>query len=186
MIMKRLVVVFSFLVFLCVGCGQANAKTVTLSACNAAPYKTEAVFRGLDGTKISNIVLPPGQCSDFNIDIPQDGAAFYSRAIPSQALSRLKEYSFFRRGWGGSPVFSPSGSSLSACLNSGSGVFKNFNKGFGCQKNEKLEKLAYVPPDADNLTLFSVNTSTNAVTLPSGVGITEADPNALPLAIALG
>ena len=38
----------------------------------------------------------------------------------------------------------------------------------------------------DNLTLFSVNTSTNAVTLPSGVGITEADPNALPLAIALG
>ena len=39
---------------------------------------------------------------------------------------------------------------------------------------------------SDNLTLFSVNTSTNAVTLPSGVAITESDPDALPLAIALG
>lgn len=43
---------------------------------------------------------------------------------------------------------------------------------------------------ADNLELFTINTSTNAITLPSGVSvtgtITETDPNALPLAIALG
>ena len=43
---------------------------------------------------------------------------------------------------------------------------------------------------SDNLELFSINTSTNAITLPSGVEvtgtITETDPNALPLAIALG
>ena len=42
----------------------------------------------------------------------------------------------------------------------------------------------------DNLELFTINTSTNAITLPSGVAvtgtITETDPNALPLAIALG
>ena len=42
----------------------------------------------------------------------------------------------------------------------------------------------------DNLELFTINTSTNAITLPSGVSvtgtITETDPNALPLAIALG
>ena len=42
----------------------------------------------------------------------------------------------------------------------------------------------------DNLELFSINTSTNAITLPSGVQVTgtisETDPNALPLAIALG
>ena len=42
----------------------------------------------------------------------------------------------------------------------------------------------------DDLELFSINTSTNAITLPSGVAvtgtITETDPNALPLAIALG
>jgi hypothetical protein len=38
----------------------------------------------------------------------------------------------------------------------------------------------------DNLTLFSINTSTNAVTLPSGVAITEADPSAIPFSIALG
>jgi hypothetical protein len=43
---------------------------------------------------------------------------------------------------------------------------------------------------SDNLELFSINTSTNAITLPSSVAvtgtITETDPNALPLAIALG
>ena len=42
---------------------------------------------------------------------------------------------------------------------------------------------------SDNLELFTINTSTNAITLPSGVAvtgtITETDPNALPLAIAL-
>ena len=38
----------------------------------------------------------------------------------------------------------------------------------------------------DDLTLFSVNTSTNVVTLPSTVTITEADPSAIPFAIALG
>ena len=38
----------------------------------------------------------------------------------------------------------------------------------------------------DNLELFSVNTSTNAITLPSGVAVTEADPQAAALAIALG
>jgi hypothetical protein len=38
----------------------------------------------------------------------------------------------------------------------------------------------------DNLTLFSINTSTNAVTLPSGVSITESDPSAIPFSIALG
>ena len=39
---------------------------------------------------------------------------------------------------------------------------------------------------SDDLTLFSVNTSTNAITLPSGVSITETDPSAIPFAIALG
>jgi hypothetical protein len=39
---------------------------------------------------------------------------------------------------------------------------------------------------ADDLELFSVNTSTNAVTLPSTVSITESDPSAIPFAIALG
>jgi hypothetical protein len=34
--------------------------------------------------------------------------------------------------------------------------------------------------------LFSVNTSTNAITLPSGVSITEVDPNSIPFAVALG
>ena len=38
----------------------------------------------------------------------------------------------------------------------------------------------------DNLTLFSINTLTNAVTLPSGVAITESDPSAIPFSIALG
>jgi len=38
----------------------------------------------------------------------------------------------------------------------------------------------------DDLTLFSVNTSTNAITLPSGISITETDPSAIPFAIALG
>ena len=38
----------------------------------------------------------------------------------------------------------------------------------------------------DDLELFSINTSTNAITLPSGVGITEADPNSIPFAVALG
>ncbi len=39
---------------------------------------------------------------------------------------------------------------------------------------------------SDNLTLFSINTSTNAITLPGGVSVTESDPNAIPFAIALG
>lgn len=39
---------------------------------------------------------------------------------------------------------------------------------------------------SDDLTLFSVNTSTNAITLPSGVSITETDPSAIPFSIALG
>jgi hypothetical protein len=37
----------------------------------------------------------------------------------------------------------------------------------------------------DNLTLFSINTSTNVITLPSGISITEADPNSIPFAVAL-
>ena len=39
---------------------------------------------------------------------------------------------------------------------------------------------------SDNIELFSINTSTNAITLPGGVSITESDPNAIPFAIALG
>ena len=38
----------------------------------------------------------------------------------------------------------------------------------------------------DDLELFSINTSTNAITLPSGVSITEVDPSSIPFAIALG
>ena len=38
----------------------------------------------------------------------------------------------------------------------------------------------------DNLSLFSINTSTNVITLPPGVIITELDPSAIPFAIALG
>ena len=43
-----------------------------------------------------------------------------------------------------------------------------------------------VDADGDDMELFSVNTTTNAVTLPSTVTITEADPSAIPFAIALG
>ena len=43
-----------------------------------------------------------------------------------------------------------------------------------------------VDSDGQDLTLFSLNESTNVVTLPSTVAITEVDPDALPLAIALG
>ena len=39
---------------------------------------------------------------------------------------------------------------------------------------------------SDNLELFTINTSTNAITLPSGVSITEVDPNSIPFAVALG
>lgn len=43
---------------------------------------------------------------------------------------------------------------------------------------------------SDDLTIFSLNTATNVVTVPSGVSveasITETDPNAVSLAIALG
>ena len=38
----------------------------------------------------------------------------------------------------------------------------------------------------DNLELFSINTSTNAITIPGGVSVTETDPNSIPFAIALG
>ena len=37
----------------------------------------------------------------------------------------------------------------------------------------------------DDLELFSINTLTNAITLPSGISITETDPSAIPFAIAL-
>ncbi len=39
---------------------------------------------------------------------------------------------------------------------------------------------------ADDLELLSINTSTNAITRPSGVSITESDPSAIPFSIALG
>ena len=41
---------------------------------------------------------------------------------------------------------------------------------------------------SDNLELFSINITSNAITSPASVtgSITESDPNALPLAIALG
>jgi hypothetical protein len=38
----------------------------------------------------------------------------------------------------------------------------------------------------DDLELFSINTSTNAITLPSGVTVSETDPNSIPFAVALG
>ena len=38
----------------------------------------------------------------------------------------------------------------------------------------------------DDLEIFSINTSTNAITLPSGVNVTESDPNSIPFAVALG
>lgn len=38
----------------------------------------------------------------------------------------------------------------------------------------------------DDLELFEINTSTNAITLPSGVSTTETDPNSIPFAVALG
>ena len=39
---------------------------------------------------------------------------------------------------------------------------------------------------SDDLELFSINTSSNAITLPSGISVTETDPSAIPFAIALG
>ena len=38
----------------------------------------------------------------------------------------------------------------------------------------------------DDLELFSINTSTNAVTIPSGVTVSESDPNSIPFSVALG
>ena len=38
----------------------------------------------------------------------------------------------------------------------------------------------------DNLEIFSINTSTNVITLPSGITVTESDPNSIPFAVALG
>ena len=38
----------------------------------------------------------------------------------------------------------------------------------------------------DDLELFSINTTTNAITLPSGVSVSETDPNSIPFAVALG
>lgn len=38
----------------------------------------------------------------------------------------------------------------------------------------------------DNLEIFSINISTNVITLPSGVSVTETDPNSIPFAVALG
>tara|TARA_R110000868_G_scaffold22166_3_gene91074 strand:- start:1651 stop:1962 length:312 start_codon:yes stop_codon:yes gene_type:complete len=38
----------------------------------------------------------------------------------------------------------------------------------------------------DDFELFSMNTLTNVITLPSGVIVDEADPNSIPFAVALG
>ena len=38
----------------------------------------------------------------------------------------------------------------------------------------------------DDLQIFEINTSTNAVTLPSSVSVTESDPNSIPFSVALG
>ena len=38
----------------------------------------------------------------------------------------------------------------------------------------------------DDLSLFTINISTNAVTLPAGVSVTESDPNSIPFSVALG
>ena len=38
----------------------------------------------------------------------------------------------------------------------------------------------------DDLEIFSINTLTNVITLPSGVNVTESDPNSIPFAVALG
>ena len=38
----------------------------------------------------------------------------------------------------------------------------------------------------DDLELFSINTSTNAGTIPSGVTVSESDPNSIPFSVALG
>ena len=38
----------------------------------------------------------------------------------------------------------------------------------------------------DDFELFSINTLTNVITLPSGVIVDEADPNSIPFAVALG
>ena len=39
---------------------------------------------------------------------------------------------------------------------------------------------------SDDLQIFEINTSTNAVTLPSSVSVTESDPNSIPFSVALG
>ena len=47
-------------------------------------------------------------------------------------------------------------------------------------------KVKIVDADGDDQELFSINTSTNAVTLPASVSVSETDPSAIPFAIALG
>jgi len=38
----------------------------------------------------------------------------------------------------------------------------------------------------DDLQIFEINTSTNAVSLPTGVTVSESDPNSIPFSVALG
>ena len=39
---------------------------------------------------------------------------------------------------------------------------------------------------SDDLQIFAINTSTNAVSLPTGVTVSESDPNSIPFSVALG
>ena len=39
---------------------------------------------------------------------------------------------------------------------------------------------------SDDLQIFEINTSTNAVSLPTGVTVSESDPNSIPFSVALG
>jgi len=39
---------------------------------------------------------------------------------------------------------------------------------------------------SDDLQLFEINTSTNAVTLPTNITVQESDPNSIPFSVALG
>ena len=151
-------------VFLCVDSGIVAAKntnsnvnfarTITLSACNAAPYVIEVVFLDLDGSTIAEIELSPGRCDDFEVSIPHNGAAVYGRARPSEALSRLNKYEFFRESWSGMPVFASGDSDIFACIENNSGIFKGFKQQSDCQYSEQSKELAYLSGDANEFRLF--------------------------------
>lgn len=129
-------------------------KQKTLAACNAAPYSNEIIILNLSGQKIKQLALPAGNCDDFEVNIPQNGAFIYSRAASSPAFIRLKKYNFFSNAWQGRPVFTPKNSNKLACLNRSTGTLQRFKGVFKCEKSERSIQLGFLNGNAKKYKLF--------------------------------